>query len=83
MSYDAKKALSKTAKQSFCFTDREIIKNDKILKDMGLYTKKVCDFKIKVKLEKDQDGIQKVEKNLNEMIISHENLKKIEEVFII
>jgi len=75
-----KRAQTARSKSSFLFQSREIKSNDKARKNFDLYSKKICDFKIKVKVEKDEEGLKKVQKNLNHLTKSNENLSNLQNV---
>lgn len=83
MNESNRRAQTGRSKSSFLFPDREIKSPEKSKKNMDIYTKKVCDFKIKVKLEKDKEGLKKLQKNLNNLSKSNENLLKLQNVIII
>ncbi len=78
---DISRAKTSRSKSSFLFTEREIKRDNKTTKNMDVYSKKVCDFKIKVKIEKNEEGIKKVKDNLSYFKTSNEYLSKIQNVF--
>ena len=80
MNENNRRALTARSKSSFLFQDREIKSNEKSKKNMDIYTKKACDFKLKIKIERDEEGLKKVKKNLNHLTKSNENLFKLQNV---
>lgn len=76
------RAQTARSKSSFLFLEREVKTNEKHKKNFEVFRKKACDFKIKVKIEKDEEGLKKVKRNLNHLSKSNENLSNLKNVII-
>jgi hypothetical protein len=71
------KTTRSSSSRDYPLTSREIKKDNKLTKNMDKYTKEVHDFKMKIKIPKNEDGLNLVENNLKDLLQTNSKLQKI------